>query len=93
MQSLIKDINLAAEGRKKTDWVSNFMPTLNTLGDRFEAEQTFKGQTIVVSVVHLEAKTAYLATVLKRGGADVIVTGSNPLSTKMMLRLVSLIWA
>ena len=60
MQSLIKDINLAAEGRKKIDWVSNFMPTLNTLGDRFEAEQTFKGQTIVVSV-HLEAKTAYLA--------------------------------
>ena len=57
------------------------MPTLNTLGDRFEAEQTFKGQTIVVSV-HLEAKTAYLATVLKRGGADVIVTGSNPLSTQ-----------
>ena len=48
------------------------MPTLNTLGDRFEAKQTFKGQTIVVSV-HLEAKTAYLATVLKRGGADVIV--------------------
>ena len=39
MQSLIKDINLAAEGRKKIDWVSNFMPTLNTLGDRFEAEQ------------------------------------------------------
>mgnify|MGYP000895972190 CR=1 FL=1 len=81
MQSLIRDINLAAEGRKKIDWVSNFMPTLNTLGDRFEAEQTFKGQTIVVSV-HLEAKTAYLATVLKRGGADVIVTGSNPLSTQ-----------
>ena len=36
MQSLIKDINLAAEGRKKIDWVSNFMPTLNSLGDRFE---------------------------------------------------------
>ena len=81
MQSLIRDINLATEGRKKIDWVSNFMPTLNTLGDRFEAEQTFKGQIIVVSV-HLEAKTAYLATVLKRGGADVIVTGSNPLSTQ-----------
>ena len=50
MESLIRDINLAAEGRKKIDWVSNFMPTLNTLGDRFEKEQTFKGQTIVVSV-------------------------------------------
>ena len=81
MQSLIRDISLAAEGRKKIDWVSNFMPTLNTLGDRFEKEQTFKGQTIVVSV-HLEAKTAYLSTVLQRGGADVIVTGSNPLSTQ-----------
>ena len=81
MQSLIRDISLAAEGRKKIDWVANFMPTLNTLGDRFEKEQTFKGQTIVVSV-HLEAKTAYLSTVLKRGGADVIVTGSNPLSTQ-----------
>ena len=64
MQSLIRDINLATEGRKKIDWVSNFMPTLNTLGDRFEAEQTFKGQTIVVSV-HLEAKTAYLSDCFK----------------------------
>ena len=81
MQSLIRDISLAAEGRKKIDWVANFMPTLNTLGDRFEKEQTFKGQTIVVSV-HLEAKTAYLSTVLQRGGAEVIVTGSNPLSTQ-----------
>ena len=81
MQSLIKDINLASEGRKKIEWVSNFMPTLNTLGDELEKSQTFKGKTIVVSV-HLEAKTAYLATVLKRGGADVIVTGSNPLSTQ-----------
>ncbi len=81
MESLIRDISLASEGRKKIDWVANFMPTLNTLGDRFEKEQTFKGQTIVVSV-HLEAKTAYLSTVLQRGGADVIVTGSNPLSTQ-----------
>lgn len=48
MQSLIKDINLASEGRKKIEWVSNFMPTLNTLGDEFEKSQTFKGKTIVV---------------------------------------------
>ena len=81
MDSLIRDINLAPEGRKKIEWVSNFMPTLNALGDQFEKEQTFKGQTVVVSV-HLEAKTAYLSTILKRGGADVIVTGSNPLSTQ-----------
>ena len=50
MQSLIRDINLANEGLQKLIGFPNFMPTLNTLGDRFEAEQTFKGQTIVVSV-------------------------------------------
>lgn len=66
MDSLIRDINLAPEGRKKIEWVSNFMPTLNALGGQFEKEQTFKGQTVVVSV-HLEAKTAYLSTILKRG--------------------------
>ena len=65
MQSLIRDINLATEGRKKKlIGISNFMPTLNTLGDRFEAEQTFKGQTIVVSV-HLEAKISIFSYCIK----------------------------
>lgn len=81
MSSMIRDIKLAAEGRKKIEWVSNFMPALNTLGEEFSKAQTFKGKTVVVSV-HLEAKTAYLATILKKAGADVIVTGSNPLSTQ-----------
>lgn len=81
MASLIRDIVLAPSGHNKIDWVSNFMPTLNTLAERFEKQQTFQGKTVVVSV-HLEAKTAYLSTVLQRGGAEVIVTGSNPLSTQ-----------
>ena len=57
------------------------MPALNAIGDRLKADQTFKGKTVAVSV-HLEAKTAYLAEVLHRAGAKVIVTGSNPLSTQ-----------
>ena len=81
MKSLIKDINLAVEGRKKIDWVANFMPALNELAEEFTKNQTFKGKTVVVSV-HLEAKTAYLATVFAKAGAEVIVTGSNPLSTQ-----------
>ena len=81
MKSLIKDIALAPEGHKKIEWVSNFMPALNSLVDDFKASKIFEGKTVVVSV-HLEAKTAYLATVLKKAGADVIVTGSNPLSTQ-----------
>ena len=47
MQSLIKDINLAAEGRKKIDWVSNFMPTLNILGDRFEKNKLSKAKQLL----------------------------------------------
>lgn len=57
------------------------MPALNAIGYQLKADQTFKGKTICVSV-HLEAKTAYLAEVLHRAGANVIVTGSNPLSTQ-----------
>jgi adenosylhomocysteinase len=74
-------MTLAPKGQQKIKWVKQFMPTLNFLGDRFKKEQTFEGKTIVVSV-HLEAKTAYLAEVLHRAGANVIVTGSNPLSTQ-----------
>ncbi len=81
MTSMIRDIALAPSGHKKISWVSHFMPVLNELGTRFVESGEFKGKTIVMSI-HLEAKTAYLATVLNKAGADVIVTGSNPLSTQ-----------
>lgn len=62
-------------------WVENFMPALNHLRTEFIRDQVFRGKTIVMSI-HLEAKTAYLALTLKAAGADVVVTGSNPLSTQ-----------
>lgn len=77
----IKDISLAAEGRKKINWVSEHMPILNTLKNQFLKERPFQNKRIAISV-HLEAKTAYLALVMKSGGAEVAVTGSNPYSTK-----------
>lgn len=80
-QSLIKDISLAEEGMQRIRWVEKFMPALNTLREDFIKNQIFRGKTIVMSI-HLEAKTAYLALTLKAAGADVIVTGSNPLSTQ-----------
>lgn len=79
--SSIKDPSLAEAGLKKIAWVKDFMPALNALKARFSVEQPFKGLKIAVSI-HLEAKTAYLCEVLRAGGADVSVTGSNPLSTK-----------
>lgn len=79
--SVIRDINLAESGKKKIEWVRKNMPLLRTLEDDFTKNQYFKGMRITVSV-HLEAKTAYLSKVLAAGGAEVAVTGSNPLSTQ-----------
>ncbi len=79
--STIRDISLAPLGHKRIEWVNDFMPVLSTLRERFVREQPFRQLRISVCV-HLEAKTAYLALVLRDGGATVSVTGSNPLSTK-----------
>lgn len=79
--SIIRDISIAASGRKKIEWVASSMPVLNEIKVRFEAEQPFRGRKISMSI-HLEAKTAYLAKTLAAGGAEVYVTGCNPLSTQ-----------
>lgn len=81
MQASIRDANLAPEGQLKIDWVEQHMPLLNQIRRDFERTVPFAGRRIAVSV-HLEAKTAYLALVLRAGGASVAVTGSNPLSTQ-----------
>ncbi len=80
-ESIIRDISLAESGRKKIEWVRKNMPLLRNLEDDFARNQYFKGLRVTVSV-HLEAKTAYLAKVFAAGGAEVAVTGSNPLSTQ-----------
>ena len=79
--SIIKDIKLASLGQQKINWVKEYMPLLNYLNDKYSITKPFKGINMVVTI-HLEAKTAYLATVLKNAGANVTVTGSNPLSTQ-----------
>lgn len=79
--SVIRDKSLASEGKQKIEWVRRNMPLLRELEEEFEKTQCLKGLKVTVCV-HLEAKTAYLAKVLKAGGAEVCVTGSNPLSTQ-----------
>lgn len=80
-RSIIKDISLAPEGRLKIDWASAHMPVLNRIREQFEKEQPFRGLKVTICL-HLEAKTAYLAKVIQAGGAEVTITGSNPLSTQ-----------
>ena len=79
--STIKDLNLAPSGERKIRWVEAHMPVLRDIGSDFAREKPFASLKIALSV-HLEAKTAYLCRVLEMGGAEMHVTGSNPLSTQ-----------
>ena len=81
VNGIYKDLSLAPQGEQKITWVRAHMPLLRALEQRFIQEQPFAGKRIALSI-HLEAKTAYLARVLAAGGAQVSVTGSNPMSTK-----------
>ena len=81
MESVIRDINLAPSGHDKIAWVKNFMPVLNKIEAEYSQTKPFAGKHIVMTI-HLEAKTAYLALVMKNAGAEVAITGSNPLSTQ-----------
>lgn len=79
--SEIRDITLAESGARKIEWVKKNMPLLRNLEIEFEKEKPFAGKRIALSI-HLEAKTAYLCKVLAAGGAEMYITGSNPLSTQ-----------
>ncbi len=81
MQSIIRNAALAPQGNQKIEWVRNHMPILAVLEQRFIREQPFKGLRIAMSI-HMEAKTARLALLLKAGGAEVYATGCNTLSTQ-----------
>ena len=77
----IKDINLAAGGKKRIEWASNDMPVLAQVKERFEKEKPLKGMKMS-ACLHVTAETANLVRTLKAGGADVVLCASNPLSTQ-----------
>ncbi len=79
--SRIADIALSPSREIKIKWVERNMPVLRDLGEEFRRTKPFEGLRVALSV-HLEAKTAYLCRVLEMGGAEMYVTGSNPLSTQ-----------
>ena len=79
--SRIRDLSLAPAGEMKINWAARNMPALRLLEQQFEREKPFAGLKIALAV-HMEAKTAYLCRVLEKGGAEMFVTGCNPLSTQ-----------
>ncbi len=68
------------EGRRKMDWAAQHMPIMEVIGEEFREEKPFAGERIGMAM-HVEAKTAILVEALAEGGAEVAVTGCNPLST------------
>ena len=79
--SEIRDISLAPSGEKKIQWACRYMPLLQSIQREFIETKPFKGLKIAASL-HLEAKSAYLCRVLMDGGAQLRITGCNPLSTQ-----------
>jgi adenosylhomocysteinase len=70
----------SAVGNMKIEWAMSHMKILNKIEEKFVKTMPFKGKKISMAL-HVEAKTAYLAIVLKKGGAEVSLTGCNPLSS------------
>ena len=79
--SIIRDPSLWESGARKIQWVKQNMSILRSIEEDFLRDKPFTGLKVALSI-HLEAKTAYLCKVLAAGGAEMYITGSNPLSTQ-----------
>jgi adenosylhomocysteinase len=77
----IKDKSLAEGGRRRIEWAEREMPVLRTIFKRFEKEKPLRGVRLS-ACLHITTETANLARTLVAGGADLVLTASNPLSTQ-----------
>jgi len=77
----VADLGLADRGALRTEWAGRHMPVLSAIGDRFEKERPLDGVRIS-ACLHVTTETANLMIALVRGGADVCLCASNPLSTQ-----------
>ncbi|MDQ0416375.1 adenosylhomocysteinase [Croceifilum oryzae] len=80
-RSIIANPALAHDGRLKINWAADHMPVMNRLREQLKVDRPLAGLRVAISL-HLEAKTANLAEVIRDAGAEVVITGSNPLSTQ-----------
>src|SRR5687767_5167570 len=77
----VKDLALAEQGRRRTEWAERSMPVLRQIKARFAKERPLEGKR-VSACLHVTTETANLVITLKAGGADVALCASNPLSTQ-----------
>jgi adenosylhomocysteinase len=77
----IKDLALADEGKRRTEWAERSMPVLRQIRARFAKEQPLKGLRLS-ACLHVTTETANLMQTLRAAGAEVALCASNPLSTQ-----------
>ncbi|MEN4041419.1 MAG: adenosylhomocysteinase [Anaerolineaceae bacterium] len=77
----VKDLSFAEGGRRRIDWAEREMPVLRLIRERFAKERPLNGIRIA-ACLHVTSETANLMKTLQAGGADVVLTASNPLSTQ-----------
>jgi adenosylhomocysteinase len=77
----IKDIALADEGKRRTEWAERSMPVLRQIRARFAKEQPLKGRKLS-ACLHVTTETANLMITLRAAGAEIALCASNPLSTQ-----------
>jgi len=77
----VKDIGLAADGKRRIEWAEREMPVLRLIRERFAAEQPLAGVRLI-ACAHITTETANLARALQAGGAESVLIASNPLSTQ-----------
>jgi adenosylhomocysteinase len=77
----VKDLALAEKGKRKIEWANQQMPVLQLIRKQFIKDQPLKGIRMS-ACLHVTSETANLAITLRDGGADVVLCGSNPLSTQ-----------
>jgi adenosylhomocysteinase len=77
----VRDIGLAADGKRRIEWAEREMPVLRLIRERFASEQPLAGVRLI-ACAHITTETANLARALQAGGAEAVLIASNPLSTQ-----------
>jgi adenosylhomocysteinase len=77
----VKDMKLAEGGRRRIEWAEREMPVLRLIRERFAKERPLAGMRLS-ACLHVTTETANLMRTLQAGGADIVLTASNPLSTQ-----------
>jgi len=80
MKHDVKDLGLAAEGKKLIEWAERDMPVLRLIKEQYSKGKTLKGVRLG-ACLHVTSETANLAITMKAAGAEVFLCASNPLST------------